>query len=106
MTRTRIVTGFFRSNWFLQSTERLGHIQQLRSMNSSATGQAVQTLSNGLQSVMMVSGLLGVALTVDPAAAIAVIGVGVLLSLILRPLNVRSRRERRLSRPREPWPHR
>ena len=95
MTRTRIVTGFFRSNWSLQSTERLGHIQQLLTMNSSATGQAVQTLSNGLQSVMMVSGLLGVALTVDPAAAIAVIGVGVLLSLILRPLNVRSRRASR-----------
>ena len=95
MTRTRIVTGFFRSNWSLQSTERLGHIQQLLTMNSSATGQAVQTLSNGLQSVMMVSGLLGVALTVDPAAAIAVIGVGVVLSLILRPLNVRSRRASR-----------
>ena len=50
---------------------------------------------DGLQSVMMVSGLLGVALAVDPAAAMAVIGVGVVLSLILRPLNVRSRRASR-----------
>ncbi len=95
MTRTRIVTGFFQSNWSLQSTERLGHIQQLLTMNSSATGQAVQNLSAGLQSVMMVAGLLGVALTVDPAAAIGVIGVGILLSLVLRPLNLRSRRASR-----------
>ena len=28
-TRTRLVDGFFRSNWALQSTERLGHVQHL-----------------------------------------------------------------------------
>ncbi len=95
VTRTRVVTGFFRSNWSLQSTERLGHIQQLLTMNSTATGQAVQNLSAGLQSLLMVSGLLGVALTVDPAAAIGVIGVGIVLSLMLRPLNLRSRRANR-----------
>jgi ATP-binding cassette, subfamily B, bacterial len=95
VTRTRVVVGFFRSNWSLQSTERLGHIQQLLTMNSQATGQAVQNLSIGLQSLMMVSGLLGVALTVDPAAAIGVIAVGIVLSLILRPLNLRSRRANR-----------
>jgi ATP-binding cassette subfamily B protein len=36
-----------------------------------------------------------VALTVDPAAAIGVIAVGIVLSLILRPLNLRSRRANR-----------
>ena len=95
VTRTRVVTGFFRSNWSLQSTERLGHLQQLLTMNSTATGQAVQNVSAGLQSLMMVSGLLGVALTVDPAAAIGVIAVGIVLSLVLRPLNLRSRRANR-----------
>jgi ABC-type multidrug transport system fused ATPase/permease subunit len=94
-TRTRIVVGFFQSNWSLQSTERLGHIQQLLTMNSIATGQAVQNLSMGLQSLMMVCGLLGVALTVDPVAAIGVITVGIVLSLMLRPLNLRSRRANR-----------
>ena len=44
-TRTRVVTGFFRSNWSLQSTERLGHLQQLLTMNSSATASAVGNLS-------------------------------------------------------------
>jgi ABC-type multidrug transport system fused ATPase/permease subunit len=94
-TRTRVVIGFFRSSWSFQSTERLGHLQQLLTMNSTATGQAVQNVSAGLQSLMMVSGLLGVALTVDPAAAIGVIGVGIVLSLMLRPLNLRSRRANR-----------
>jgi ABC-type multidrug transport system fused ATPase/permease subunit len=94
-TRTRVVTGFFRSNWSLQSTERLGHLQQLLTMNSTATGQAVQNASAGLQSLLMVSGLLGVALTVDPAAAIGVIGIGIVLSLMLRPINLRSRRANR-----------
>jgi ATP-binding cassette, subfamily B, bacterial len=99
VTRTRVVTGFFRSNWSLQSTERLGHIQQLLTMNSNATGNAVQSLSSGLQALLMVVGLLGVALAVDPAAAIGVVAVGIVLSQMLRPLNMRSRRaNRELSR--------
>ncbi len=95
VTRTRIVTGFFQSNWSLQSTERLGHIQQLLTMNSIATGNAVGNLSTGLQALLMVGGLLGVALTVDPAAAIAVIAVGIVLSQMLRPFNMRTRRANR-----------
>ena len=43
----------------------------------------------------MVVGLLGVALTVDPVAAIAVIAMGIVLSQILRPLNLRTRRANR-----------
>ena len=85
MTRTRIVTGFFRSNWSLQSTERLGHVQQLLAMNSNATAGAVQNLSAGIQSALMLVGLLGVALAVDPAAALGVIGLGIVLSVSLRP---------------------
>ncbi len=91
-TRARIVNGFFRSNWSLQSTERLGHLQQLLTMNSTATANAVSNLSTGLQSLLMVAGLLAVALAVDPPAAIGVIGVGIVLSQILRPLNIGSRR--------------
>jgi ABC-type multidrug transport system fused ATPase/permease subunit len=99
MTRTRIVTGFFQSDWSLQSTERLGHLQQLLTVNSTATGQAVANVSGGLQSLLMVSGLLAVAVTVDPAAAIGVIAIGIVLSLMLRPFNIRSRRaSRELSR--------
>ena len=55
----------------------------------------VANLSGGLQALLMVAGLLGVALAVDPAAAIAVIGMGIVLSQILRPLNQRTRRNNR-----------
>ena len=107
MTRTRIVTGFFRSNWSLQSTERLGHVQQLLTMNSNATANAVENLSSGLQSILMLCGLLGVALAVDPAAALGVIAIGIVLSLALRPFNQLSRQaNRELSRSPGPWPPR
>lgn len=95
VTRTRVVTGFFESNWALQSTERLGHIQQLITMNSMATANVVNNLSTGLQSLLMVSGLLVVALVVDPVAALGVIAVGVVLSQMLKPLNHRSRQANR-----------
>ena len=94
-TRTRVVTGFFRANWSLQSTERLGHLQQLLIQNSAASSAVVANLSGGLQALLMVAGLLGVALAVNPAAAIAVIGMGIVLSQLLRPLNKRTRRNNR-----------
>ena len=95
LTRTRVVTGFFQSSWALQSTERLGHVQQLLTLNSAATANVVANLSIGLQSLLMVSGLLAVAVAVDPVAAIGVIAVGVVLSMILKPLNQRTRRANR-----------
>ncbi len=95
VTRTRVVTGFFRSNWSLQSTERLGHLQQLLTMNSGATAGAVGSLSGGLQAFLMMSVLLAVALAVDPAAAIGVIVIGFVLLQILRPIRVRSKQANR-----------
>jgi ATP-binding cassette subfamily B protein len=94
-TRIRVVTGFFRSNWSLQSTERLGHLQQLLIMNSGATAAVIGNLSSGLQSLLMVAALLGVALAVAPVGAIAVIIFGFVLLQLLRPLNLRSRRANR-----------
>jgi ATP-binding cassette subfamily B protein len=94
-TRIRVVTGFFRANWALQSTERLGHVQQLLIMNSGATASVIGNLSSGLQSLFMVAALLGVALAVAPVAAIAVIVFGFVLLQLLRPLNLRSRRANR-----------
>ena len=94
VTRTRVVTGVFRSNWSLQSTERLGHLQQLLTMNSGATAGVVGSLSGGLQAFLMMSVLLAVALAVDPAAAIGVIVIGFVLVQILRP-GVRSKQANR-----------
>ena len=91
-TRTHVVDGFFRSNWALQSTERLGHLQHLLVQNSSSTAGIVGSITSGIQSLLMACGLLGVALAVDPAAAIAVIVIGFALLQALRPLNARGKR--------------
>jgi ATP-binding cassette, subfamily B, bacterial len=98
-TRKRLVSDFFRSNWALQSGERLGHLQQLMGMNSSATAGVVGSLSGGLQSLLMVLALLGLAIAVDPIAAIAVLVLSVVLLQMLRPLRVRTKKaNRELSR--------
>jgi ATP-binding cassette subfamily B protein len=94
-TRIRVVTGFFRSKWSVQSTERLGHVQQLLGMNSGAVTSVVGSLSGGLQSLLMVLALMGVAMAVDPIAAIVVLISGFVLLQMLRPLNLRSRRANR-----------
>ena len=93
--RTHVVTGFFRANWSLQSTERLGHVQQMLMMNSGAVASVVGSLSGGIQSLLMVCALLGVALAVDPIAAGFVLVFGIVLLQMLRPLNIRSRRANR-----------
>ena len=68
-------------------------------MNSGATTNVVGSLTGGLQSLLMVLALLGVALAVDPIAAAVVLVVGFVLLQMLRPLNIRSRRaNRELSR--------
>jgi ATP-binding cassette, subfamily B, bacterial len=98
-TRSRLVADFFRSNWDLQSNERLGHLQQLMGMNSSAAAGVIGSLSSGLQSLLMVLALLGLAIWVDPAAAIAVLVLSFVLLQILRPLRVRTKKaNRELSR--------
>ena len=94
-TRTRLVDGFFRSNWALQSSERLGHLQHLLVQNSSAAGGVIGSLTSGIQSLMMMLALLAVAVAVDPAAAIAVVTIGIVLLQVLRPLNTRSKRMNR-----------
>ena len=58
-TRTRLVDGFFKSNWALQSGERLGHLQHLLVQNSSATAGVIGSVTGGIQSLLMMLALLG-----------------------------------------------
>ena len=94
-TRIRLVDGFFKSNWALQSSQRLGHLQHLLVQNSSAAGGVIGSLTGGIQSLLMMLALLGVALAVDPAAAVAVVLIGFVLLQLLRPLNRRAKRMNR-----------
>jgi len=94
-TRIRVVTGFFEADWSLQSTERLGHLQQILIMNSTAPTGVIGNLAGGTQSLVMVFALLGVSLAVDPLAAGIVLVLGFLVLQMLRPINIRSRRANR-----------
>ena len=89
--RMRVIDSFFGASWAQQASERLGRIQNLLTMNSGATAGVISSLTSIVLSLVMVISLLTVAMLVDPLAAFAVIGVGVSLSVLLRPLNIRTR---------------
>ncbi len=89
--RHRVVQGFFGADWSVQSGERLGHIQQLLGVNCNAIGGMIFAIASGLQSGLLLVALLGMAVIVSPVAALAVMVVGLLLSLLVRPLNTLSR---------------
>jgi ATP-binding cassette, subfamily B, bacterial len=98
-TRTRIVAGFFGADWSLQSNERLGSLQQIIMLNGTAPAGVIGSLASGLQSLLMVCTLLGVSLALNPVAAGFVLVLGVVVLLLLRPVNLRSKRaNRELSR--------
>lgn len=84
-SRRRLVSGFFGASWDAQSAERLGHLQQLIGVNCNVIAGVVLGIARGLQALIMLVSLLGIALAVSPLASLAVIAVGLLLSLLVRP---------------------
>lgn len=90
-SRRGLVEAFFATDWSIQSEERLGHLQQLLGVNCSAVAAMVLGIARGLQSLLMLVALLGIAIAVSPLAALAVIVVGLLLSVLVRPLTALTR---------------
>ncbi len=90
--RTKMIDAFFRASWTAQSQERLGHIQQLLTVNCETIGQTVLGLATGLQALLTVAALLAAAFIVSPIAAIIVLVVGMLLQSAFRPFNKWSRK--------------
>jgi ATP-binding cassette subfamily B protein len=90
--RDRMVSAFFSADWSVQSEERLGSIQQLLTVNCDNLAFIVLAISSGLQSCLTLFALLVVAFIVSPVAAGGVLVVGILLFLLLRPINGISRR--------------
>ncbi|MHB1511145.1 MAG: ABC transporter ATP-binding protein [Acidimicrobiales bacterium] len=89
--RSRMIDVFFRASWAVQSQERLGHIQQLLTVNCETVGQIATVMATGLQALLTVLALLAAAFVVSPLAATAVLVLGVVLSAALRPFNEWSR---------------
>jgi ATP-binding cassette subfamily B protein len=90
--RAKMINAFFRSSWRIQSQERLGHIQQLLSLNCERAAEITLSMAYGLQSLLTLTALLLVAFLVSPLAAAFVLGFGLLLSFALHPFNNWGRR--------------
>lgn len=90
-SRQTIIRRFFLADWSVQSKERLGHLQHLLGVNCNAIAATVTAIASGLQSALLLLALLGMAVVVSPYAALGVMVVGLLLSLLVRPLNKMSR---------------
>jgi len=90
--RNKMIDAFFRASWTVQSQERLGHTQQLLTVNCETVGQIVLSMAGGLQALLSVAALLAAAFLVSPLAATIVLLFGILLQLALRPFNTWGRK--------------
>jgi ABC-type multidrug transport system fused ATPase/permease subunit len=90
--RAKMIKGFFRSNWRIQSQERLGHLQQLLTLNCEKAAEITLLMAYGLQTLLSLVALLLVAFLVSPLSAAFVLAFGLLLSFILHPFNNWGRR--------------
>ena len=84
-TRAKIINAFFRTSWRIQSQERLGHVQQLLSLNCDKAAEITFAMAAGLQSLLTLIALLLVAFSVSPLSAAFVLGFGLLLSFACVP---------------------
>ncbi|MGA3355039.1 MAG: ABC transporter ATP-binding protein [Acidimicrobiales bacterium] len=90
--RNKMIDAFFGASWTVQSQERLGHVQQLLTVNCETVGQIALAIAAGLQAVLTVVALLAAAFLVSPIAATVVLVFGILLQSALRPFNTWGRK--------------
>ena len=90
--RGKVMSSFFKTSWEVQSAERLGHVQQLLTVNCDNIGILTQSISTGIVGIFSALALLLAAFVVNPLTASVVIVVGVILSRVMRPFLTLSRR--------------
>jgi ATP-binding cassette, subfamily B, bacterial len=83
--RDKVIESYFHASWGIQSGERLGHIQQLLTVNCENIGFLTLGISAGVQAILSVFALLIAAFLVNPLTAGVVLVAGLLLSTALRP---------------------
>ena len=90
--RVRTAKAFLASSWEVQQLQRSGSLQQLLTNFSSSTGTIMTGVAGGVLAAANLVALVGLAVLVDPAGALAlVVSVGC-LGLLLRPLRNRIRK--------------
>jgi ATP-binding cassette, subfamily B, bacterial len=90
--RNKMISAFFGASWEIQSEERLGHVQQLLTVNCDNVASIVLGLAGRIQAFLTVVALLAAAFLVNPIAAAVVLALGIGLSTVLRPFNQLSRK--------------
>ena len=91
-SRDKLMDSYFKASWAIQSTERLGHVQQLLTVNCDNIGNLTLSISGELQAILYASALLLAAFMVKSVTASVVIVAGVLLSCAMRPFLTLSRK--------------
>jgi ATP-binding cassette, subfamily B, bacterial len=90
--RANVMDSYFKASWEIQSAERLGHIQQLLSVNCQNIGLLTESIAGGLQAILTALALLLGAFIVNPFTAGVVLVAGVLLSRVMHPFLTLSRK--------------
>ena len=90
--RAKVMDSYFKASWDLQSAERLGHVQQLLTVNCNNIGLLTESIAGGLQAILTALALLLVAFIVNPVTAGVVFVAGVLLSRVMHPFLTLSRK--------------
>jgi ATP-binding cassette subfamily B protein len=90
--RGKVMSSFFKASWEVQSAERLGHVQQLLTVNCDNIGILTQSISTGIIGIFSALALLIAAFAVNPVTASVVIVVGIILSRVMRPFLTLSRK--------------
>ncbi|HVX21173.1 MAG TPA: ATP-binding cassette domain-containing protein [Acidimicrobiales bacterium] len=89
--RGSVIRSYFGAGWPVQAAERLGHVQQLLSVNCDRVGTVVTGIAGGFQAVLSVAALLAAAAVVDPVAAVLVVVVSTAVPGLFRPVAGRAR---------------
>ena len=84
-SRGKVLDSYFKASWAIQSKERLGHVQQLLTVNCDNIGYLTLAISSELQALLSAFALLLSAFIVNPLTASIVVLAGVLLSGMMRP---------------------
>ena len=90
-SRDTVIDTFMGASWEVQSTERLGGVQQLLTVNCDHLAYIGLTIGVGLQALLILLALLISAVVINPLAAVGVLVAATAISLLLRPINVWTR---------------
>jgi ABC-type multidrug transport system fused ATPase/permease subunit len=91
-TRAETMRAFSRASWDHQATAREGSVQEAVSNNAMQASDLCMFLAKGLSSFISLAALLVASLFVSAWATGAVIGLGLLIVLLLRPITGSTRR--------------